>query len=401
MRASGANLDAIRRHNLGMVLRHLHERGPATRAELTSMTGLNRSTVAGLVDDLVARGVVSLGEAVSSGAPGRPSPLVSPRGDRVVVLALDIAVDSLAAAAVGIGGQVHARTRLDRPRDPAQPSTTVATVAGLGLDMLDQVGGAPHLLGIGVSVVGVVRPSDGHLRVAPNLGWHDVPLPELVLEHLGTRAPVHVGNDGDLGALAEHRRGAGVGHDSMLYLSGEVGIGGGLVVDGRPLAGSGGSAGEVGHMLVNPRGRDCRCGAAGCWETEAGEVALLRRAHRADDAGPEALPAVLADAAAGGPRARRAVEDTARWLGTGIGSLANVLDPERIVLGSLFATLHGLAADVITDAASRQALSNRLDIVPAVLGDDAPLLGAAERAFEAALLDPTILPAIDLAPETR
>lgn len=401
MRASGANLDAIRRHNLGTVLRHLHERGPATRAELTSLTGLNRSTVAGLVDDLAERGVVSLGEAVSTGAPGRPSPLVSPRGDRVVVLALDIAVDSLAAAAVGIGGQVLARTRLDRARGSAQPSTTVATVADLGQDMLDRVGGTRHLLGIGVSVVGVVRPSDGLLRVAPNLGWHDVPLAELVADRLGARAAVRVGNDGDMGALAEHRRGAGVGHDSMLYLSGEVGIGGGLIVDGHPLAGSEGSAGEVGHMLVNPRGRDCHCGATGCWETEAGEVALLRRAHRAEDAGPEALREVLADAAGGGRRAQRAVEDTARWLGSGIGSLANVLDPDRIVLGSMFATLHGLAADIITDAASRQAMSNHLDIVPAGLGDDAPLLGAAERAFDVALHDPTILPTIDFAARTR
>lgn len=401
MRASGANLDAIRRHNLGTVLRHLHERGPATRAELTSLTGLNRSTVAGLVDDLAERGVVSLGEAVSTGAPGRPSPLVSPRGDRVVVLALDIAVDSLAAAAVGIGGQVLARTRLDRARGSAQPSATVATVADLGQDMLDRVGGTRHLLGIGVSVVGVVRPSDGLLRVAPNLGWHDVPLAELVADRLGARAAVRVGNDGDMGALAEHRRGAGVGHDSMLYLSGEVGIGGGLIVDGHPLAGSEGSAGEVGHMLVNPRGRDCHCGATGCWETEAGEVALLRRAHRAEDAGPEALREVLADAAGGGRRAQRAVEDTARWLGSGIGSLANVLDPDRIVLGSMFATLHGLAADIITDAASRQAMSNHLDIVPAGLGDDAPLLGAAERAFDVALHDPTILPTIDFAARTR
>ncbi len=247
MRASGANLDAIRRHNLGMVLRHLHERGPATRAELTSLSGLNRSTVAGLVDDLAERGVVSLGEAVSSGAPGRPSPLVSPRGDRVLVLALDIAVDSLAAAVVGFGGQVTARARVDRPREPARPSATVAAAAELALDLWERVEGAPRLLGVGVSVVGVVRPADGLVRVAPNLGWHDVALPSLVLDRLGTDAPVHVGNDGDLGALAEHRRGAGVGHDSLLYLSGEVGIGGGLVADGRALAGSQGSAGEVGH----------------------------------------------------------------------------------------------------------------------------------------------------------
>lgn len=394
MRASsGANLDAVRRHNLGTVLRHLHEHGPATRAELTTLTGLNRSTVAGLVDELVARGVVSLGRAVSRGAPGRPSPLIAPRGDRVVVLALDIAVDSLAAALVGVGGEVLARLRVERHRAPASPDETTDTVVGLGRELLDERGPEIHLLAVGVSIVGVVRTGDGVVRVAPNLGWRDVPLATDVGTRLGVDAPVRVGNDGDLGALAEHRRGAGVGRPSLLYLSGEVGIGGGVLAGGRPLGGLGGSAGEVGHMLVNPRGRPCRCGATGCWETEAAEAALLRRAHRPETGGPQAVRAVLADAAAGRRRATAAVEATARWLGLGIGSLANVLDPDRIVLGSVFAALHHQAADVIADAAASQAISDHLDIVAAELGDDAPLLGAAERAFEAAMSDPTILPA--------
>lgn len=390
---SGANLDAVRRHNLSTVLRHLHQHGAATRAELTALTGLNRSTIAGLVDDLEARGAVSLGEAVSRGAPGRPSPLIMPRPDRVAVLALDIAVDSLAAAVVGFGGDVLARQRIDRPRGPTTARTTIASVTGMGRELLDGLAPAPSLHAVGVSVVGVVRPDDGLVRIAPNLGWHDVPLAELVADGLEGSPTVRVGNDGDLGALAEHRRGVGVGCSSLLYLSGEVGIGGGVISGGQLLAGASGSPGEVGHMLVNLHGRVCRCGATGCWETEAAEAALLRRAHHPEDAGPQAVREVLAAAAAGRRRPRAAVAATARWLGLGIGSLVNVLDVERVVLGSVFAALHDVAADAIMSAVTTQALSTPPDVVPAALGVDAPLLGAAERALEPALDDPTILPA--------
>lgn len=390
--AIGANLDAVRRHNLGTVLRHLHQHGPATRAELTALTGLNRSTIAGLVDELAARGAVSLGAATSRGVPGRPSPLISPRADRVAVLALDIAVDSVGAAVVGLGGRVLARTRRDRPRSPSDPRATVAAVTALGRDLLARLHPAPYLHAVGVAIVGLVDPADGGVRIAPNLGWHDVPLADLVAGQLDGPSPVRVGNDGDLGALAEYRRGAGRGHASLLYLSGEVGIGGGIVTDRGPLAGATGAAGEVGHMLVNPRGRTCRCGATGCWETEAAEAALLRRARHPEDAGPAAVRDVLAGAAGGRRRDAAAVATTAQWLGRGIGSLANVLDPGRIVLGSVFAALHGLAADAILDAARRRALAAHLDVVPAALGVDAPLLGAAERAFDAALDDPTVLP---------
>ena len=147
-------------------------------------------------------------------------------------------------------------------------------------------------------------------------------------------------NEADLGALAELRRGAAVDAQHVLFISGEVGVGGGLIVDGKPLTGAGGFAGEVGHMPVNPDGRTCRCGSVGCWETEIGEGALLRRAGHPPDAGREEVEAVLREAAAGAPDVLEALDAVGRWLGFGLAGLVNVFNPQVVVLGGLFGRIH-------------------------------------------------------------
>lgn len=347
------------------------------------------------MSDLATREVVRVSEPMRRGAPGRPSPLVSPRGDRILVLALELSVDSLAAALVGIGGEVLDRHRVRRDRAYSDPEDVVAAAADLAQPLLDGLSRRQRLLAVGVSVVGVVRSSDGFVHVAPNLGWRDVAIAGMVRSALRRRTPVVVGNDGDLGALAEHVRGAGIAVDDLLYLSGEVGIGAGVVMGGRPMSGAAGYAGEVGHMVVNLGGHVCSCGATGCWETEAGEPALLRRAGLPEDGGLTGVDQVLEAVEAGDVRARRAVDETACWLGLGIGGLINAYNPQRVVLGSFFSTLHRHAGAVIVAAARRQALAaavDTVDIVVPALGVDAPLVGAAELAFAAALADPTTLP---------
>ena len=231
------------------------------------------------------------------------------------------------------------------------------------------------------------------MSAAPNLGWRDVPLGRALARALRTRAPIVVANEADLGALAEHRRGAAVGADDAIFLSGEVGLGGGLIVGGRPLTGVAGYAGEVGHLPVNPvAGAACRCGAVGCWETEVGEEALLvrgrppgrrrsgrRRGHRRR----RPKPATASPA----PRST----DVGRWLGIGLAGLVNTLSPSRVVLGGRFALLHPFVAPTIERELDRRALAaprSLVEIVPAALGADAPLLGAAELAFEPMLDDP-------------
>jgi predicted NBD/HSP70 family sugar kinase len=378
-----------------MVLLHLHHHRPTARADLTAATGLNRSTVASLVADLASRGLVHEGEPRSRGTRGRPSPLVHLRANRVVALAIEISVDSLAAATVGIGGQMLDASRVDRPRGDGSPEQTVANAVALAEPLLSQLPRGQRLVGVGVSIPGVVRSSDGFVHVAPNLEWSAVPLAQHVAAALDRPVPVLVGNDADLGALAEHSHGAGRGADNLIYLFGEIGVGAGVIIGGRPLRGAAGYGGEVGHMVVNPDGIACRCGSRGCWETEVAKEALLRRAGSRAYDGRDAVERVLAAAAAGEPEALHALDRVGYWLGVGVASLVNILNPERVILGGLFARLHPHVHGTIHAALQRHALAparEQVEVVPAAMAADSPLLGAAELALAGTLADPTTIP---------
>ena len=387
----GQRSETVRRANLSAIVRELHLRGPQSRSELGLRTGLTRSAIRGLIGELSAGGVVVEARSGSAGLPGRPSPVVTPDPRAAMVLALEINVDSLAAALVGFGGAVHDFARVDRPRGHLALDDIVGDLVELAGPMLDPLRGDPRLLGIGVGVAGVVRRSDGMVRQAPNLGWRDAPLGSRLRAALAVDLPVAIGNEADLGGLAEHRRGAAIGTDAVVYVTGEVGIGGNLLIDGRPLLGAAGYAGEIGHMPVNPEGGACGCGSRGCWETEIGEPAILRVANRPIDGGREGIAEVIAAARDGEPRATQAMAHVGTWLGIGLAGLVNILNPTLVVLGGLFERLHPFLAERVGEVLDERALPASRDlvsVVPAALGADGPVLGAAELAFEPFLLDP-------------
>jgi predicted NBD/HSP70 family sugar kinase len=389
----GQRSETVRRANLSAIARELHASGPLSRSELVARTGLTRSAIRDLIAEFVAADLAEEVGSVPSGTPGRPSKVVQLDPYRADVLALEIAVDSLAAAVVGLGGHVLAAIRIDRPRGHSSVDDVIADVAELAAEVLEATSRRPRLIGVGVAVAGVVKRNDGFVSLAPNLGWVDVPFGQRLASVFGDGIAISIANDADLGALAEHRRGAAVGETDVLFVAGEVGVGGGIIVDGKPLTGSAGYAGEVGHLRVNPDGLPCHCGSTGCWETEIGERALLRRAGRAEDGGRVAVDEVLADAFSGRPKAVRAVRETGRWLGIGLGGLVNVFDPGLIVLGGFFGRIHPLIHDVIELELDRTALAAPRALVrvaPAALGVDAPILGAAELAFEPLLDDPAM-----------
>jgi predicted NBD/HSP70 family sugar kinase len=388
--AVGLRSESVRRANLSAIIQELHVSGPLSRSELVARTGLTRSAIRGLIGEFVAAELALEEPAASLGSPGRPSPVVRAVPERASVLALEIAVDSLAAAQVGLGGEVLSSVRVDRPRGHFAPGQIVEDLTRLSRRVMRRRHGT--LIGIGVAVVGVVRRSDGLVSVAPNLGWRDVPLGSLLEQGLGTGPPISVANEADLGALAELRRGAARGARHVLFISGEVGVGGGVIVDGKPLTGEAGYAGEVGHLGVNPQGRPCRCGSVGCWETEVGERALLTLAGHSPDGGRKDVDRVLQEAAAGSPDAVAAIEGVGRWVGIGLAGLVNVFNPELVVLGGLLGRIHPLAVRIVDHELERRTLEAPLELVRVVstsLGADAPLLGAAELAFEPLLTDPS------------
>jgi predicted NBD/HSP70 family sugar kinase len=389
--AIGQRSETVRRANLSAIVRELHLRGPLSRSDLVALTGLTRSAIRGLIGELVAGGMVREERSASAGTPGRPSPLVRPDAEDSVALALEVNVDSLAVAVVGFGGIVHELVRVDRPRAHLSLDEIVSDIVDLVAPMRSRLLLDDPLIGIGVAVAGIVRRTDGLVRLAPNLGWRDEPLGARLAAALALPAPIHVANEADLGGLAEHRRGAAVGFDSVLFVMGEVGVGGNLMVDGQPVVGAAGYAGEIGHLPVNPEGGRCGCGSYGCWETEIGERAMLVHAGRPAAGGREAVAQLLEAAANGEREALAGLAHVGGWLGIGLAGLINVLNPSLVVLGGLFEQIHPFVATQLADVLERRALPasrELVTIVPGTMGVDGPLLGAAEHAFEPLLADP-------------
>jgi predicted NBD/HSP70 family sugar kinase len=228
--------------------------------------------------------------------------------------------------------------------------------------------------------------------VAPNLEWHDARLGELLAERLGPEVSVSIGNDADLSVLAEHGRGSGRGCTDLVYLIGRSGVGAGLIVNGAPLLGRDGRAGEIGHNVVAESGPECHCGKRGCLETFIGDHALLSLAGRDVPPTEENVAAVFAAARSGDEAALAAVRTVAGWLGQAVGNLVNTLNPQRVILGGSLSSVLELARPEIEQALQHYAFDpgHPVELTPPRFGADSALLGAAELAFVDLLEDPYV-----------
>ncbi|UFS96802.1 ROK family transcriptional regulator [Nocardia huaxiensis] len=377
-----ARPDEVRRFNRSSLLRLLHIGGPATRAALATELGLNRSTIKMLVDGLAETGLVEEKVPRLARGAGRPSLLVLPQPLAAVVLAVDVQVERAGIALVGFGGQILGRNSWNlhgRQRNPHEVITHVAESASL---LAADLGVSP--VAAGISVPGVVRRSDGHVHTAANLEWDEVALGSRMGAVLDL--PVVVGNDAEFGALAELVRGSGRGASDAVFVSADVGVGGGLIAQGALLRGSAGYLGEIGHMTVHPGGRTCHCGNIGCWETEVGEAALCR-ALGLPEHGPRGT--IVAELRALQGDYGTLLDDYLDWLTLGLVNVVNILGPELVVLGDLFTALPETAITRVADQVRRRSMVSRamggIRIEKSSLGTDLKLLGAAEAAFEGIL----------------
>jgi predicted NBD/HSP70 family sugar kinase len=384
---TAARPDAIRRHNLGLLLGHVHRDGELTRAELTQRLGMSRSTIGALVAELVEQGYL-LERVPTGGASGagRPSFVVAPRPDGPYAIAVDVDVTELFCAAVGLGGTILARREIELVSPP-----TPQDVCSLVLDAVDafakELPASAWPVGLGLSLPGIVS-RDGTIVLAPNLDWHDVPLGRMLADAAPKGIPVIIANDADVAVTAERLRGAARGMDDVIYLIGRVGVGAGIIADGRALHGRDGHAGEVGHNVVDPAGPKCHCGKRGCVETYIGDKALLRLAGRRRPPTLAVMERLFDDAASGDAKAADAIRTVARDLGRTISSLVNVLNPETVILGGTLADVFSFAGEVVQAEVTKQALppdEDGLKLVLPGLGADSMLLGAAERVFDTAL----------------
>lgn len=365
----------------------LHVQGATSRADLTASSGLNRSTVKALTAELVTAGLVRESAPVGRGSAGRPSITVEPESDRVYVIALDIGVEHLTAVRIGLGGVVLERRELPQGHGDYAVGRTLKRLERLVRRLLAGAQDRAVCVGIGIGVCGVVSADDGLVRFAPNLGWVDVPLRDLLAARLATSLPIVLGNDGDLGAMAEHLRGVAQGLSDVVYVSGEVGIGGGIILDGRLLRGTGGYAGEIGHMSIDPRGKHCRCGRRGCWETEISDQAVLSATKA--PAGTT-LDEVLQAYADGERWPQAGLRRVGRHLGLGVANLVNIFNPELIVFGGAVRHIY-TATEPLVHAALGTALAApaaQVRLATTGLGDDSVAIGAAELSFARLLDDP-------------
>jgi predicted NBD/HSP70 family sugar kinase len=389
MRA-GPSQEEIRRQNLGALLRQVHVHGALSRAELTAALGLNRSTIGALTSDLAAAGLVREELPSGHGRAGRPSLVVRPESTKVFVYAFAIGVDRLTAARVGLGGVILDRRETIRARGELTPSQVIEPLAAFVSQMQRATPKDAVCLAAGAAVSGMVRRADGMVRLGPHIGWVDEPLGIALRDVVATDVAISIGNQADMAALAEHIRGAAADSDNVVYVHGDVGIGGGIIAGGRPVVGHGGYGGEVGHIVVNPNGRPCSCGSRGCWETEIGEHALLRAADRAGT-GREGILAVVDAAQRGDAAAQSAVREVGEWLGFGVANLVNIFNPDTVLFGGTLRDVYLAAAAQVRSRVNRNALPacrEHLRLRTPELGDDAPLIGAAELAFQGVLADP-------------
>jgi predicted NBD/HSP70 family sugar kinase len=392
--ASGpaARPDAMRRHNLSLVLREVHRDGALTRAELTQRLGLSRSTIGALVAELAERDV--LRESVPSGGTraGRPSHVVGPHAAGPYVIAVDVDVTQVTTAAIGIGGTVLARHVVTLGELPPSASTVAQLIVDTLPLLQEKAGHSSGPEAIGVSVPGTVDRNTGMVGFAPNLEWRDAALRRQLADVAGPGTPIMVGNDADLSVLAEHSRGVAKDCSDVVYLIGRIGVGAGIIMNGVPLRGHDGHAGEIGHNVVDSSGPPCHCGKRGCLETYVGAAALLAKAGRRGPVTSQHVRTLLAEAYEGDRTARTAVGEVATALGRGLAGLVNILNPELVILGGSLSDVLSLARPELEASLERYALDPPFETVRLAqpsLGEDSALLGAAEIAFTALIDDPS------------
>ncbi|MCM1947181.1 MULTISPECIES: ROK family transcriptional regulator [Streptomyces] len=370
-----ADKSGVRRHNLSLVLRTVHDAGETTRAAVAARVGLTRPAVSSLVEQLLDLGFLVESGKTFSGQAGRPGTVLKPAGTGPAALGVEINVAYVSVCLVDLTGtdRIRRTVRLDNRAAAPDVLARAAAVAAEALAEAEALGLSPS--GAALALPGLV--SDGTVRQAPNLGWHDTPAERLFGDALAALRPaarrlaVASDNEANMAALAELRFGTPGTPRTFLHLTGETGVGGAVVVHGELLRGAHGFAGEIGHLVVDAEGPRCRCGSRGCLEQYAGQAALLRAADAAD------VDDLAARAGRGEPRALAALAEAGRMLGRALSGAVNLLDPEAVVLGGIYPRLMPWLAPAVTGELAERVVSG---LWPA----DAGRLRAASPATDAA-----------------
>ena len=390
----------VRQINLSLIMHTLWAESPISRARLSQKTKLNKTTVSDLVKELNEHGFVREIGTQSSGA-GRPGTLLTLNPSAGYIVSCEIAVDYLEVLVTDFAPNV-----IWQIKEPTAIGASQSEVLDRMLSLLREAvekgkAVSNKLLGIAVGVPGMVDQASGTILFAPNLKWRNVPLLPL-LEQESFGAPIFVDNEANMAALGEHFFGAGQEYREILYLSGNIGLGGGFLSDGHLRRGANGVAAEYGHMTMDPNGELCNCGNYGCWETMVSQVGLFKNITNAIQNGEPSLitekvqgqwerlsvELIVEAAQAGDQVAIRALEGIGHSLGIGIASLLNALNPEVVVLGGILSIASDFLFPVVNEEIQKRALPwNRetVKIIRAAHGSDAAVKGGIATVYQSIL----------------
>jgi predicted NBD/HSP70 family sugar kinase len=404
-RAAAMDQLNMRRSNLSLVLRELRKQ-PRSRAQLALDINMTKGAVSSLVAELEDRLLLRISDEGTPGSVGRPARDVSVVNSRALGLGISLSVDYLVSAVVNLAGETIARHEV-----PVHvPSLSAGELVGAVVSLVQEASGKPPfgeagvlLAGVAVGAPDLVDARSGTIRRSPTIGLTDYPLRQVLLGALlGLTGNIQVDNDANLAALAEFRRGSAAGVSNLIYLTGSTGIGGGIISEGRLFRGSAGYAGEVGHMVIDPRGSLCTCGSTGCWEAECGLQAFLNAAaDKGDEVQDletpldERFDIVVRRAQRGDPRTLAAIQKAGTSLGLGLSSLINVFNPDAIVLGGYFARLFPFLIEPAHRSVHDRVMAESLAacrIVRSELGLYAGAIGAAHLVVDQVIANPTAVP---------
>ncbi len=374
------SLESLREHNLLRVIDVLLAQGTASRAEIARQTGLSRTTVSSLVTELIARGLVTerepSDERDAAGA-GRPPVLLALDRSAGAAIGIDVGHSHLRVAVADLSHAILAQA--ERALDVDQSAGDGFAAAVELVDEVLAAAGIPRdrVVNVGMGVPGPIRHVTGSVGSSSILpGWVDVRVGEEMERRLGL--PVVVENDANLGALGEARFGAGRGVQEIVYLKVSTGIGAGIVIGGRIHHGAGGTAGEIGHLLVNEDGHVCRCGNRGCLETVAAAPSLLEQLSRTHGTDLD-IEDVIGLARGGDPGCRRVIADAGQHIGRAVAMLCNLLNPARIIVGGDLSAAGDLLLDPLRGALRRYAIPTAAEdavVTTGLLGEQAEVRGA-------------------------
>lgn len=375
----------MRQHNLSIILQMIHFYGTVTRSQLTSSTGLNRSTISDLVSELEQLGFAHETEGASASGVGRPS-LVVTASTKVVSFAVHPEVDATTVGVVTLSGKVIKTLRVPMAKSPTA-AESVQTAAGAIAELRKQLAPEQLIAGIGVAIPGQVRVSDNVVRLAPQLGWVEQPFGSMLSQATGL--PVFVDNDASIGCMAERNFGAARGFLDVVYLfAGSGGIGGGAIVNGSQLRGASGYGGELGHVRIGGSNAVDYSGLSGTLESMVRRDDLLHVFKMFSATDQELDQEIQSTKSA---EAIKILRNQVDALGAGISAYVNIFNPDAIVLAGFLTSLFNFDPERLLAAVKQGSLNasqERVVIRNGELGEDLLMIGSAELAFRAVLENP-------------